>query len=281
MDPYAVLAVERETDLSEADLRRAYRTLSLQHHPDRPSGCRERFEQLGSALAACLEDLGRRGERRREDLTQETLVYLTVHEFLNGGSRMIYVPGVCSVCNGTGARDPEDFIVCLTCEGVGGECSSCGGHGGCNVTMRRCRSCQGTRVREPTSVRVIISAGMQDGTKVGQIRISHRDLAEPVRLADDHSVALLVCRETGMQRVNLTTHITLGQLLCGFRRTIDVFGEVVTLDHCSQDYDPQIPSRLFAHVQLAAFSVDVFITIVFPLRTSVAPFRRVLARILA
>lgn len=44
MDPYAVLSVEKNATLK--NIRSAYRVLSSEHHPDRPGGSREKFEEL-------------------------------------------------------------------------------------------------------------------------------------------------------------------------------------------------------------------------------------------
>ena len=58
-DYYEVLGVERGA--ATADIKRAYRRLAMEHHPDRNDGCREaeeKFKEMGEAyetLAAMID----------------------------------------------------------------------------------------------------------------------------------------------------------------------------------------------------------------------------------
>ena len=54
---YDILGVPR--DVSEGDLKKAYRKLSMQHHPDRVNT--EKFQEINSAYET-LSDPGKKGQ---------------------------------------------------------------------------------------------------------------------------------------------------------------------------------------------------------------------------
>ena len=56
---YDILGVPR--DVSEGDLKKAYRKLSMQHHPDREGGNTEKFQEINSAYET-LSDPGKKGQ---------------------------------------------------------------------------------------------------------------------------------------------------------------------------------------------------------------------------
>jgi DnaJ-class molecular chaperone len=56
---YDILGVPR--DVSEGDLKKAYRKLSMQHHPDRETGNTEKFQEINSAYET-LSDPNKKGQ---------------------------------------------------------------------------------------------------------------------------------------------------------------------------------------------------------------------------
>jgi molecular chaperone DnaJ len=154
-DYYEVLGVRR--DASQADLKRAFRSLALRYHPDRNPDdldaerrfkevveayetlsepeTRKRYDRLGplyrrdgrpptpeevsAMLGRALGSLFRKkGNGRGGDL--ELRIEVELEQVLHGQTRNIEVPRQvrCKPCEGTGA-DPEGRKPCEDCEGSG------------------------------------------------------------------------------------------------------------------------------------------------------------------
>ncbi len=64
MDYYAILGIGRDAQSDE--IRKAYRKLSLKHHPDKPTGDEGTFKQIGEAYSV----LSNEQERRMYDMQQ-------------------------------------------------------------------------------------------------------------------------------------------------------------------------------------------------------------------
>ncbi|MBL8932819.1 MAG: J domain-containing protein [Kineosporiaceae bacterium] len=83
-DLYAVLEVSPECN--EDMLRRAYRRLAREHHPDINAGCpraERRFKELGAAYAV----LSNESRRERYDRMRKTVGPLRFHEGWSAGAR--------------------------------------------------------------------------------------------------------------------------------------------------------------------------------------------------
>lgn len=63
MDPYNILGVDKTS--SQEDIKKAYRRLAKEHHPDRNGGSDERFKQIAEAY----EKIGDESSRKRYDGT--------------------------------------------------------------------------------------------------------------------------------------------------------------------------------------------------------------------
>lgn len=83
-DLYAVLGVPR--DSTDDTLRRAYRKLARQHHPDTNSGCpraERRFKEVGAAYAV----LSNQARRARYDRTRSGVTHLRAHDGWSAAAR--------------------------------------------------------------------------------------------------------------------------------------------------------------------------------------------------
>lgn len=296
---YEVLGL-RQGIASVLDVRRAYHSLALLHHPDRPSGSASRFQQVADAfrsitdrdfrLRVCPRAVSAthvREQAREVEVVVPRVMRLTVDEFLHGGVRDVPITSAekCPECRGTGARDPRDFIVCLGCRGLplrSGTCVSCGGEGGCNVSMRGCLWCKGARTCAMEKVfHVSVPAGAAEGSTIATDgltwRVSLQEL--PLIIPVQHGRLSIQDDSTML----LTVDVTLGEMLCGFQRKLKMFDMNITVSHSI--YDPVLcdPKREFCKVRSASprpIVVICFLSIVFPEKGHIAPFRAILDRML-
>ncbi|MHB8572559.1 MAG: molecular chaperone DnaJ [Candidatus Dormibacteria bacterium] len=156
-DHYQVLGVAR--DASQDQLKRAYRRLAMEHHPDRNQGdsaSEARFKEISEAYAVLSDPQKRqrydtfghdgggdpfdgmpggisdlfemffggapgagRGPRRGSDLRAD--LDLEFREAVFGCTRELEVPrrGVCETCSGSGAAPGSELVGCTTCGGAG------------------------------------------------------------------------------------------------------------------------------------------------------------------
>ncbi len=156
-DYYEILGVPRDAD--DAALKKAYRTLARQHHPDKNPGdarAEERFKEISEAYAVLsdpdkraqydrfgtvsdlgsgagfgtiFEDLfegffggggGRRGRVRRGDDLQYRLE-ISLEEAAQGLESKLQIPRheTCEACRGTGQEEGTRAETCGTCRGQG------------------------------------------------------------------------------------------------------------------------------------------------------------------
>lgn len=297
MDAFETLGISSCADTSE--VRRAYKALALVHHPDKSTGDRDRFLCISAAFEECMRMRMRLRTHMRLHTNTHTnnqtrdveVVRVTIEEMLQGGVREVWLDQgrgeVCKACLGTGASDPADFIACLGCSGTGmcghgsTTCPSCGGVGGCNVSMHRarCTACGGQRrsLRGKASfVNVSIPPGVCEGVLLeGAVRVSHQDLGTPTALAGQPGCSVSMSGEI----VILSVSVTLGEMLCGFHRQVSMYDE--TLDLCQTTYDPSIahPQHVFKALRSRhGLSVEVRIQVAYPSLAVVAPFVKLLDR---
>lgn len=186
-DYYAILGVDKSA--SGDDIRRAYKKMALQCHPDKNKDCEDAEQRFQSMCRAyeCLIDPERRADYDarhapatpplrhppsftrsffRLHLAPDTLtVSVSPREIYDASTKRVVFPAhdQCSACNGSGAHSPEDFVQCLSCMGSGRRminpvmcmlCASCGGRGKAFNTHRRCAQCGGACV---TSAKRVIA----------------------------------------------------------------------------------------------------------------------------
>lgn len=289
------------------EIKRAYKSLALLHHPDKPSGDQKRFQGISAAFAECMK----RAEEQPQNVTADafvdacvnasvgvTFIRITIREMVQGGTRPVCIPPArekCKACLGTGARDPADFITCLGCAGTGHStlgdiCLSCGGVGGCNVSVHRarCPVCDGQRFmlsKRAARVNVTIPPGVLDGAALDcskfHLKVSHQDLCTPVALEGQPGCSVSMSRLGESNDLSLTVivTITLGEMMCGFHRRIMLYGQLIELHQ--KVYNPAIAEPLHVFKTLRSMcGLDVFVHIVvaYPACSEVAPFRQMLDR---
>ncbi|MBI5253648.1 MAG: molecular chaperone DnaJ [Euryarchaeota archaeon] len=235
-DYYDVLGVGRNT--SKEDIKKAYRRLAMQYHPDRNKSpdAGEKFKEISEAYGVLSDDAkrqqydtfghagigerytqedifrginfedifrdigfgfggvdsifdiffgGRRryktGPRKGADLAYE--LEITLEEAASGVSKKIefHRTGVCSTCNGTGAKPGTSPKACPSCNGSGQisqtrrtpfghftsitTCSRCRGEG--KIIEVPCTVCGGRgAVQIPRSISVKIPPGVEEGSRL-------------------------------------------------------------------------------------------------------------------
>jgi DnaJ-related protein SCJ1 len=197
---YELLEVPR--DASEADIKRAFRKLSLKYHPDKNPGNEEAastFKQINRAYEVLsdkdkrqvydqqgydgLERLERGGDQRQKGPQARADIWVTLEELYLGTARDMSVARnvYCPKCRGTGAKDGKTKQ-CTKCGGQGvvmqkiqvgfgmqmqmqTACDRCGGRG--QITAANCPHCQGRKVvNDVKTLNVQVERGMKDGDEV-------------------------------------------------------------------------------------------------------------------
>ena len=90
MNYYECLGINKNA--SKDEIKKAFRKLSLQHHPDRPNGNSEKFKQINEAY----ETLGDHQKKKMYDLRN------------SGG--IPGMPGMHNMGSMPGMGNPEDFF---------------------------------------------------------------------------------------------------------------------------------------------------------------------------
>src|SRR4030043_150394 len=161
-DYYEILGVPR--DVSESDLKKAFRQLALKYHPDRNPGDKESeetFKEMNEAYS-CLSDTEKRANYDRF-----------------GTEEVIEVPKweTCNECHGTGSAPGKGPIMCSHCRGTGHTrfqqgffsisktCGRCNGTG--KIITDPCNACRGQgRVQRHKTINVKIPAGVDTGSRL-------------------------------------------------------------------------------------------------------------------
>lgn len=188
-------------------------------------------------------------QRHPPDVLQ---VPVSLGEVLRGLEKTVEfdVKDACRTCSGRGAVNPGDVDVCGACGGQGrvfhrvgpmavqAVCGDCAGRGRAIRPGRTCEACAGNAVgtyRE--SVNLTLPAGIPHGFEVclearGNLRdgrgagadLRRNDLVVRVDYALPTSQAFRDLRVDDRGSVHLTIDVGLVELLCGFERTLDLYG---------------------------------------------------------
>lgn len=174
-------------------------------------------------------------------------VLVSLSEIYHGTTKKIEfeILDMCHKCNGTGAQDPSCVLKCMICKGEGNvavqvnpfmmtlkTCDSCGGTGSVIKNGKFCGGCKGRKTQfTKKSFELVIPKGIPHGHIVKMsnkgswneanrqynsitFRIIH-DVKPPYQIQGND--------------VQYTMDITLDDLLCGFDKEIDLYGEKVKI----------------------------------------------------
>jgi len=185
--PYSILGVDR--DATSKNIKKAYRRLASQYHPDKATGDSDKFKQLVSAYEVIGDPIKKEnydlssnisacGNRNYTPPSKQHIVFvgdnLYVSEVISfidalfGTNLTLNIESrvPCSKCKGTGA---ESFHTCSVCGGTGlnsflpTACDSCGGSG--IVINKPCVTCMGRGATKASSdIDIVIPPGSLDLT---------------------------------------------------------------------------------------------------------------------
>jgi molecular chaperone DnaJ len=195
-------------DATPEQIKKAFHKLSLQHHPDRPTGDEEKFKEISEAYNVLSDS----EKRRQYDLQQQGHPF--DFDFAGGFDQMFndfFGPGRRASSNSshlnldihssveitfeqlyTGVKKQiqiERKSFCSTCNGVGGKinlCTQCKGSGAVGVRngpvifQTQCHSCRGSgKIKDPQSkCSTCNGQGYSSETQAEQIEI-YPGLGEP------------------------------------------------------------------------------------------------------
>jgi molecular chaperone DnaJ len=160
----------------------------------------------------------------------------------------------CSGCQGTGAKGPGDVITCLTCHGQGSvpqqvgpfminqNCPSCNGRGQVVKQHRQCAVCNGERARfVKRSFDIRIPQGvphkhMHRMEAKGSFDI-RKNCYNDMVLVFSHDIPEQYTIDYSRNNVHMTIDVKLEELLCGFVKEVDIYGEPLNL-HSKGYFDP-------------------------------------------
>ena len=186
-DYYQVLGVAKNA--TAAEIKKAYRKLAQQHHPDANPGNKDaedrfvRFEDLGDLgdlFGGLFGGGGRGGGARASRGTDlETTATITFEDAMRGTTVPVRIqgPAPCDTCHGSGAAPGTSPTTCPRCGGSGAvavnqgpfqmsqTCPVCRGSG--RIVETPCPTCGGSGSRRRTrTFQVKIPAGVKDGARI-------------------------------------------------------------------------------------------------------------------
>lgn len=176
-DPYKILGISR--DASPEEVKKAYRQLAKENHPDKHGGSKEaeeRFKEIGAAYEQITNPkpeanqswsgfqegfsgfgdiFGSIFNRTQRGANIQTVVNITFTESCLGATKDVQIKfnDPCNVCSGIGA-EKGNYSECEECHGTGqqttktavfiiasGTCTACSGRGVKIIT--KCNTCNG------------------------------------------------------------------------------------------------------------------------------------------
>lgn len=182
---------------------------------------------------------------------QEDVMHLdvTLEEVYNGCTKKVEYTthDMCSKCSGHGVQDPnKDIIVCMTCNGSGNvtqqvgpffitahTCHSCGGHGKMIRPGKECPQCNASKVvTTKKTLDLKLPKGIPDAymfTVEGRGAYNpHSKKNGNLILVFKHHIPQIpgaaLNIDARAHHVNLTLQVKLEDVLCGFERTLNLFG---------------------------------------------------------
>src|SRR6266511_4024531 len=213
-DYYQVLGVAKNA--SQAEIKKAYRRLAQQYHPDANAGdksAEERFKEISAAYDVVgdedkrkqydqVRDMaasgfgaggfpgGGRGQRpAAHGADLETEVRVSFDDAMRGTTVPVRIqgPAPCPTCGGSGAEPGTMPVTCPQCGGLGSVSVNQGFfqmsqtcprcRGAGRIVEHPCPTCRGSgSVRTTRSFQVRVPAGVRDGAR---IRLSGRGEAGP------------------------------------------------------------------------------------------------------
>lgn len=211
-----------------------------------PGGFSFMFSGSDGGAGASLEDIFGQmfgGGHGCSVHTEKIDVPITLSEIYHGTTKKVEfeLMDVCVKCNGCGASDPNSIIKCLTCKGEGkvakqlnpfmitmAMCDSCGGTGSVIKNNKVCQGCKGGKTQyNKKSFELNIPKGIPHNYDIkmqgkgswspktkqyGNIVFRFKyDIRPPYSLQ-------------GLD-VHYGMTLTLDELLCGFEKTVDLYGE--------------------------------------------------------
>ena len=201
-DYYEILGVKKGA--SREEVKKAYRKLAHEHHPDKKGGDEKKFKEINEAYqilgdeqkrqqydkfgqtgfgAGGFSARGGQGRRANRGSDMSLGIDISFKESVFGGRRSVIIEKSkkCEICNGSGAEPGSQLKKCEKCGGVGtvretrrslfgsftslSECSHCRGRG--EVPEKICRHCRGAGIlKKQETIDINIPAGIRDGEAV-------------------------------------------------------------------------------------------------------------------
>lgn len=177
---YKILGIKEGS--SQEEVKKAYRKLSKQYHPDLNPNNKEAEEKFKQVVEAYEILTGKQkpknqnpfggnpfnGMRKARPL--KLIIELTLEEVYHGTTKNInyYINDICDKCNGEGGFDP---VTCNQCNGHGHiqqgpfvfMCNNCGGEG--KFYKNKCNTCNGSgTLKKRNTVEITIPKGTTDNT---------------------------------------------------------------------------------------------------------------------
>lgn len=165
-------------------------------------------------------------------------IHLSVSQVVNGVTNLDVVFNLqekCKKCDGSGAKSTNDIVTCMACNGKGvamcmigpgivaqSTCGSCMGKG--RTITKKCNHCHGSGLSNvDRHFRINVPVGVDNGQAVSVESTQEHDLV--VKFLYETSPD---CWVEGRDVHFKLPPINVKELLCGFSRTIDMYGKKVT-----------------------------------------------------